>query len=159
MTDQQSKHVAYVTTFCNKTVVLTYTIQHYITTFHLAFRNVRTLNTKAEHYPPHGDLQHSPFEATGFADEQYSSFITTPTSLPHVDLPIVGPLPERYKYGVYPLRYSFQIHFCGIVLSKHFFPKFFLPFRSPGRNLARISHIFFLLQALAIFLCCLPGDS
>ena len=25
------KHVAYVTTLCNKTVVLTYTIQHYIT--------------------------------------------------------------------------------------------------------------------------------
>ena len=31
MTDQQSKHVAYVTTLCNKTVVLTYTIWHYMT--------------------------------------------------------------------------------------------------------------------------------
>ena len=31
MTEQQSKHVAYVITLCNKVVVLTYTIQYYIT--------------------------------------------------------------------------------------------------------------------------------
>ena len=79
------------------------------------------------------------------------SFITTPTSLLHVDLPIVRTLPKRYKSGVYPLRYSFKIHFCAILSSKHFFSKCFLTFRSSGRNLEYSSHIFFLLQALAYY--------
>jgi len=62
--------------------------------FHLAFGNVGILNKKAENRTLHSDFQYSPFEATGFGDEQYSSFITTRMSLPRVDPPIVGPLPE-----------------------------------------------------------------
>ena len=113
-----------------------------LTIFHLAFGNMGILNTKKEHHPLRSHFQHSPLEATGFPDEQYSSFITTRKSLQCVDTPIVGPLPERYKSGVYPRRYFFKVHFCVILLSKHFFPKWFLPFRSSGWNLLRISHIY-----------------
>jgi hypothetical protein len=120
-----------------------------LTIFNLAFGNLGMWNTKVEHYSLHSDFQHSPFEETGFADERYSSFITTPRSLPRVDPPIVGPLSERYKSGVYLLRYFFKIHFCVILLCKHFFPRISLPFRYSGRILERISHIFLFLQALA----------
>ena len=107
----------------------------YLTIFHLAFGNVGNLKTNPEHYPLHSNFQHSPFEATGFTDEPYSPFITTPKSLPRVVPPIVGPLPERYKSGVYPLWYFFKIHVCVILLSRHFFHKCFLPFMPSGRNL------------------------
>ena len=59
MTNLQSKHVAYVITLCNKVVVFTYTVWHYIT-FNIDKLTVSQLLKNLQHFiQPEGSLPHS----------------------------------------------------------------------------------------------------